>query len=98
MVSRGGHLRLLQLMQLKAEQHIECGWHLCLRWFYEFGASRLAIRGQPLPSKPVIPVQPYYTSKVGEGSRLKLRVEQLLSDNMGIINEQSCSLLMVVGL
>ncbi len=43
-------------MQLKAEQRIECFWHLCLRWFYEFGASRLAIRGQPLPSKPIIPV------------------------------------------
>ena len=26
-----------------------------LRWFIEFGASRLAFRGQPLPSKPVIP-------------------------------------------
>jgi hypothetical protein len=27
-----------------------------LRGFYEFGASRLAFREQPLPSKPVIPV------------------------------------------
>jgi hypothetical protein len=35
---------------------------LCLHWFNEFGASRLAIRGQPLPSKPIIPVHIYYTS------------------------------------
>ena len=28
-----------------------------LRWFSEVGASRLAFRGQPLPSKPVIPVK-----------------------------------------
>ena len=26
-----------------------------LRWFFEVGASRLAIRDQPPPSKPVIP-------------------------------------------
>ena len=60
MVPRGDHLRSLSLMQLEAEQRIECYWHLFLRWFYEVGASRLAIRGQPLPSKPIIPVHKYY--------------------------------------
>jgi hypothetical protein len=32
-----------------------------LYWFYEIGTSRLAVRDQPLPSKPVIPRQNYYS-------------------------------------
>ena len=56
MVPQGDQLRSPSLMQLRAKQRIECGWHLFLRWFYEVGASRLAIRSQPLPSKPIIPV------------------------------------------
>ena len=36
-----------------------------LRWFYEFGASRLAFRELPLPSKPVIPLKKkFFTRKL----------------------------------
>ena len=44
-----------------------------LRWFYEFGASRLAFREQPLPSKPVIPrlgAFPNFGRFLNEESRL----------------------------
>ena len=36
-----------------------------LRWFYEIGASRLAFRELPLPSKPVIPLKKkFFTRKL----------------------------------
>jgi len=52
-----------------------------LYWFYEVGTSRLAIRDQPLPSKPIIPE---WICIIHYGCKKSINLRNLIYENISV--------------